>query len=98
MKRTSPESKGSRNEAADEILAEYSFRGVTRKKYASRYAAGSTVIVLEPDVAAAFPTSAEANDALRASATLIERHRTKRPAQRGGWLRRRLRHGTERDR
>jgi len=34
----------------------------------SRYAAGSGVVVLEPDVAAAFPSSGEANEALRALA------------------------------
>jgi hypothetical protein len=68
--------------AADDILAEYDFREAERNKYASRYAAGSRVIVLEPDVAAAFPSAAEANEALRTLAGLIERHRAKRPARR----------------
>ena len=66
--------------AADDILPEYDFRGGLRNKYASRHAAGSAVVVLEPDVAAAFPTATEANEALRALAGLIDRHRPKRPA------------------
>jgi hypothetical protein len=49
----------------DEILPHYDFSRAARNKYASRYAAGSAVVVLEPDVAAAFPNSAEANAALR---------------------------------
>lgn len=35
---------------------------------ATRYAAGSIVVVLEPDVAAVFPSAGEANEALRALA------------------------------
>ena len=60
---------------ADEILPEYDFKRASRNKYASRYAAGSVVVVLEPDVAAAFPTSSEANEALRALARIIRKHR-----------------------
>ena len=37
-----------------------------RGKYAARLTKGSNVILLEPDVAAAFPTEAAANEALRA--------------------------------
>src|ERR1035441_8659451 len=43
---------------ADEILPEYDFSRASRNKYASRYAAGSAVVVLEPDVAAAVPLAA----------------------------------------
>ena len=64
---------------ADEILPEYDFSRASRNKYASRYAAGSAVIVLEPDVAAAFPSSGEANEALRALAGIIQKHRSRRP-------------------
>jgi len=42
---------------ADEILPQYDFKLASPNNFASRYAAGSTVIVLEPDVAAAFPSS-----------------------------------------
>jgi hypothetical protein len=67
---------------ADEILPEYNFRKAQRNKYASRYAAGSSVVVLEPDVAAAFPTAGEANDALRALAAIIQKHRPHRQSRR----------------
>lgn len=62
----------------DEILPGYDFSRASRNKYASRYAAGSAVIVLEPDVAAAFPNSVEANEALRALAAIIQKHRSRR--------------------
>lgn len=58
-----------------EILPEYDFSRASPNKYASRYAAGSAVVVLEPDVAAAFPTAREANEALRALAGIIRKHR-----------------------
>lgn len=84
MKR--PPSKGHAADEgdADEILPEYDFSRATRNKYASRYAAGSAVVVLEPDVAAAFPSSGEANEALRALAGIIRKHRSKRPGSRRG--------------
>jgi hypothetical protein len=44
---------------------EYDFSGGVRGKYAARFAAGSNVVVLDPDVAAKFPTAAAVNDALR---------------------------------
>jgi hypothetical protein len=37
---------------------------------------------LEPDVAAAFPTSGEANEALRALAGIIKKHRARQPVSR----------------
>ena len=59
----------------DEILPEYDFSRARGNKHASRYAEGSTVVVLEPDVAAVFPTAAQANEALRALASIIRKHR-----------------------
>lgn len=54
----------------DEMRAQYDFRGGVRGKYARRYAEGSNVVVLEPDVAAAFPDAAAVNRALRKAAGL----------------------------
>jgi hypothetical protein len=82
MKKTRTKETHKRQVPADEILPEYDFRNAPGNKYASRYAAGSSVVVLEPDVAAAFPTAQEANDALRALATIIEKHRPDRPSRR----------------
>jgi len=59
---------------ADEILPEYDFSRARPNKYASRFAAGSKVVVLDPDVAAAFPSTGEVNDALRALAGIISKH------------------------
>jgi hypothetical protein len=59
----------------DEILPEYDFSRASRNQYASRYAAWSAVVVLEPDVARAFPTSGEAKEALRALAGIIQKRR-----------------------
>lgn len=59
---------------ADEILPEYDFSRARPNKYAGRYAAGSNVVVLDPDVAAVFPSAGEVNDALRALASIIRKH------------------------
>ena len=64
----------------DEILPEYDFSRARPNKYASRYAAGSIVVVLDPDVAAAFPSAGHANEALRALAGIIRKHRSRRTA------------------
>jgi hypothetical protein len=66
----------------DEILPEYDFSRSRPNKYASRYAAGSSVVVLEPDVAAVFPSAGEVNEALRALAGIIQKHRPPRTASR----------------
>jgi hypothetical protein len=65
---------------SDEILPEYDFGKGRRNKYASRYAAGSVVVVLDPDVAATFGTSKEANEALRALAGIIQKRRPRKPS------------------
>jgi hypothetical protein len=49
-----------------EMLDEYDFSRGVRGKYAERYAAGSNVVVLSPDVAEVFPDSEAVNEALRA--------------------------------
>ena len=82
MKRTSTKRQGPRRPGVDDILPEYDFSRAARNKYASRYAAGSAVVVLEPDVAAAFPNSREANEALRALAGIIRKHGTRRSSSR----------------
>lgn len=51
---------------------EYEFSGGVRGKYAARFAEGSNVVVLDPDVAAEFKTPKAVNDALRAE---IEKRR-----------------------
>jgi hypothetical protein len=48
-----------------EMLEEYDFRSGVRGKYAQRYREGTNVVVLEPDVAKAFPDWGSVNEALR---------------------------------
>lgn len=48
-----------------DMLDEYDFSGGIRGKYAERYASGTNVVLLDPDVAAAFPNERSVNEALR---------------------------------
>lgn len=59
--------------AAPEMRAEYDFSGGVRGKYANRHRGGVNVILLEPEVAAAFPDSKSVNDALRALLEIADR-------------------------
>jgi len=49
----------------DEMREEYDFSGGVRGKYAERFKSGSNVVVLDPDLAAKFPTTESVNKALR---------------------------------
>jgi hypothetical protein len=57
----------------DEMRPEYDFSAGVRGKYASRYRKGNNVVLLDPDVAAAFPDSTSVNDALRALLAIVKR-------------------------
>ena len=61
---------------------EYDFTGGIRGKYAARYARGSNVVMLEPDVAEAFPTARAVNAALR-KVLRQQQLRPQRAARRG---------------
>ncbi len=56
---------------------EYDFSAGVRGKYAARFARGSNVIILDPDVAQAFPDSEAVNSALRALKEIARRHSSK---------------------
>lgn len=53
------------DDQTDDLLPEYDFSKGVRGKYASRFAAGSNVIVLDPELARHFPNAQAVNDALR---------------------------------
>lgn len=57
------------------MRAEYDFSRGARGKYSRRYHRGANVVVLEPDVARAFPNAATVNDSLRALAGIIRRQK-----------------------
>ncbi|HUO84341.1 MAG TPA: hypothetical protein VM534_04425 [Thermoanaerobaculia bacterium] len=50
----------------DEMRPYYDFSSGVRGKYAAKYAKGTNVVVIEPDLAKIFPDSEAVNDALRA--------------------------------
>jgi hypothetical protein len=56
--------KNDRNGEAN-MRVEYDFSRGVRGKYAERYARGTNIRALDPDVAAAFPDSESVNNALR---------------------------------
>ncbi|HEX5235838.1 MAG TPA: hypothetical protein VFW25_10970 [Silvibacterium sp.] len=57
------------------VLPEYNFSGGERGKYAGRYAEGTNVVVLEPDLVRAFPDSKSVNTALRLFVDVARRSR-----------------------
>jgi len=61
-------------QAEDTLRREYDFSGGVRGKHAACYAAETNVVVLDPDVAAAFPNSVSVNEALRALLKVVPRH------------------------
>ena len=60
------------SERDPEMLDEYDFSSGVRGKYAGRFAKGSNVVVLDPDVAQVFTDSESVNQALRALAGIIQ--------------------------
>ena len=80
----------SRPDDSDELRREYDFgemQGGVRAKYLRRYRAGTNLALLDPDVAAAFPTDEAVKQALRtvlsaASAMRRVRRPTSRKQQR----------------
>jgi len=48
-----------------DMLDDYDFSQGVRGKYVQRFAQGSNVVVLSPDIAAIFPDSESVNNALR---------------------------------
>ncbi|MBW4621139.1 MAG: hypothetical protein KME17_17495 [Cyanosarcina radialis HA8281-LM2] len=56
------------SEMEDELRSEYDFTQMTggvRGKYVDRYRAGTNLVLLDPDVAQAFPNDRVVNEALR---------------------------------
>jgi hypothetical protein len=57
--------KAAKTQSEPEMLDEYDFSKGVRGKYTQRYATGSNVVVLSPDLAKVFPDSESVNEALR---------------------------------
>ena len=64
-----------------DMLSEYNFSRGVRGKYSKRYAEGSNIIVLSPDVSAVFRDSISVNEALRSLMKVASSvHKTRRTA------------------
>jgi hypothetical protein len=70
------------DELKDELRPEYDFfkmAGGVRGKYVERYRAGTNLVLLDPDIAKAFPTDASVNEALRLLLQIAQRQQPKNP-------------------
>ncbi len=66
------------NELEDDLLPEYdlaNMKGGVRGKYVDRYRSGTNIVLLDPDVADAFPTAESVNEALRMLMTIADRQK-----------------------
>ena len=64
---------------ADTMRPEYDFSRAVRGVTASRYAQGTNVVLLDPDVAELFPDARAVNEALRTLTRLVRVKRSSRP-------------------
>jgi len=73
-------------EVAEDLRSEYSFdySKARHNPYAARLKGRTVAVVLEPDVAAAFPTSKAVNQQLRAVVGVVPRRSRATPRRRGG--------------
>ena len=67
--------KKAKRKSANDMLPEYDFasmKGGVRGKYVAQYRAGTNLVLLDPEVAEAFPTDAAVNQALRAVLSMTQ--------------------------
>ena len=64
------------------MLKEYDFSKGVRGKYAKKYAQGTNVVLIDPDIAEFFPGDQAVNDALRSLVNIIKK-REKRFSEQG---------------
>ncbi|MCX5677317.1 MAG: hypothetical protein NTX87_20225 [Planctomycetota bacterium] len=58
-----------------DMLKEYDFTRGVRGKYAKRYAQGTNVVVIDPDVAEYFPDHDSVNESLRGLVSIMKKRR-----------------------
>lgn len=64
-----------------DMLEEYDFSKGIRGKYAKRYAEGTNVVVIDPDVAEYFSDHDSVNEALRSLLPIVKKHAKKNAEQ-----------------
>ncbi|MFM2304441.1 MAG: hypothetical protein RLZZ135_1853, partial [Cyanobacteriota bacterium] len=70
------------DELEDELRPEYDFaamQGGIRGKYVQRYRSGTNLVLLDPDIAKAFPTDGSVNEALRLLIQIADRQQLNSP-------------------
>ena len=70
------------DELEDELRPEYDFAAMQegiRGKYVQRYRSGTNLVLLDPDIAKAFPTDASVNEALRLLLQIADRQKLNSP-------------------
>lgn len=72
----SPPMKKAASRIDNEMRPEYEFSRGVRGKYARRFAEGTNLILLDPDLAAEFPDSRSVSRALRAYLKIKSKRRT----------------------
>lgn len=90
MPENQSEKKGSsikkdiQNEMEDDLRPEYDFAQMkegVRGKYVDRYHSGTNLVLLDPDVAQAFPDDAAVNEALRLLIQITQRQQSNTTTQ-----------------
>ncbi len=66
------------NDPETAMRDEYDFSGAVRGKYASRFAQGTNIVVLDPDVAEVFGDAKAVNEALRLLADSVRKKEKER--------------------
>ena len=78
MKKVKPRQQIETIEDRDTLRPEYDFSGAVRGITAARYAKGTNIVVVDPEVLDVFPNSGAVNEALRALAPVLRRRQTAR--------------------
>ena len=76
MKKT--DGRGKQDPDRDTMRSEYDFTQAVRGATAARYAQGTNVVVIDPEVIDVFPDSATVNATLKALAPVLRRQRRSR--------------------
>lgn len=78
MKKVKPRQQNKATADRDTMRPEYDFSGAVRGVTAARYAKGTNVVVVDPEVLDVFPNSGAVNEALRALAPVLRRRQAMR--------------------
>jgi hypothetical protein len=78
MKKVKAREESKTTEDRDTRRPEYDFSGAVRGVTAARYAKGTNIVVVDPEVLDVFPNSGAVNEALRALVPVLRRRQTTR--------------------